>query len=186
MSSDISSEPLRRQLGGEPGGAGDVAARPVEARDQSVLDRIAAGLEHDRNGRGRRPWPRGRGRSFASRRSRRPAGGQARRPAPVADRSGARPSGIRSRRSALDVAGFGEPRWNAGQFAVHAGRRAAVEEADHRHRRLRACYEWPENDAGASRAADQRKEFAPFGGSPSLELSTDWCQPRSQSLTQRG
>ena len=49
----------------ESGDAGNVAARPVEAGDQTVLDRIAAGLEHDRNRRGRRLG--GKGRSGAAR-----------------------------------------------------------------------------------------------------------------------
>ena len=38
----------------EKGYAGDVAARPVEAGDQALLDRIAAAGEDDRNRRGRR------------------------------------------------------------------------------------------------------------------------------------
>ena len=35
------------------GDAGDIAARPVEARDETEFDRVAGGAEDDRNCRGR-------------------------------------------------------------------------------------------------------------------------------------
>src|SRR5215471_12104816 len=41
---------LRGQRAGEDGHAGDVAARPVEARDEAEFDRIATDDEHDRYG----------------------------------------------------------------------------------------------------------------------------------------
>ena len=46
-------QPLRPQHAGEKAHAGDVAARPVEAGDEAVPDRIAPGREDDRNRRGR-------------------------------------------------------------------------------------------------------------------------------------
>ena len=36
----------------EPANSGDIAARPVEAGDVALLDRVAARREHDRNGLG--------------------------------------------------------------------------------------------------------------------------------------
>jgi hypothetical protein len=36
----------------EPAHSGDIAARPVEAGDVALLDRVAARREHDRNGLG--------------------------------------------------------------------------------------------------------------------------------------
>ena len=45
-------QPLRPQLAAEKADARDVAARPVEAGDKAVLDRVAAGREDDRDRRG--------------------------------------------------------------------------------------------------------------------------------------
>src|SRR5262245_42321175 len=44
---------LACDLAVEPAHAGDVAARPVEARDVALLDRVACSREHDRNSLGR-------------------------------------------------------------------------------------------------------------------------------------
>src|SRR5262249_6399521 len=41
---------LRGQRAGEDGHASDVATRPIEARDEAELDRIATDDEHDRYG----------------------------------------------------------------------------------------------------------------------------------------
>ena len=46
-------EPLCRELHIHGADTGDVAARPVEAGDETSLDRVAAGAEDDRNCRGR-------------------------------------------------------------------------------------------------------------------------------------
>jgi hypothetical protein len=46
------SEILRRQLANQGVDAGDVAARAVEAGDESGPHRVGAGIEHDRNVRG--------------------------------------------------------------------------------------------------------------------------------------
>jgi hypothetical protein len=46
-------QPLRRDFH-RLGHARDVAAWPVQTGDEAELDRIGAGFEHDRNGRGRR------------------------------------------------------------------------------------------------------------------------------------
>jgi hypothetical protein len=47
-------EPLSRQLSVQQRYARDVATRPVEAGDEARQDRVDAGLEDDRNSRGRR------------------------------------------------------------------------------------------------------------------------------------
>ena len=82
---------------GEEAHAGDVAARPVEARDEPELDRVAADPKHDRDRRGRR-LGRQRRSGCRPRRSRPPAGEPDRRPAPAADRIGFQRIGSRSRR----------------------------------------------------------------------------------------
>jgi hypothetical protein len=46
-------QPLGPEVTGDESHAGEVSARPVEAGDEAVADRIAAGCEHDRHG-GRR------------------------------------------------------------------------------------------------------------------------------------
>src|SRR5262245_55086448 len=47
------SELLWRKLRVHCGETGDVAARPIEARDETGLDRVYAGREDDRDRRGR-------------------------------------------------------------------------------------------------------------------------------------
>ena len=47
-----SSSRFAPNVGGEKAHAGDVAARPVEAGDEAVRDRVAAGREDDRHRRG--------------------------------------------------------------------------------------------------------------------------------------
>ena len=93
-----SSSRFGADLDVELGDAGDVAARPVEARDQAEPHRIAGGREHDRNGRGR-GLGRERRRARWSRQSPRPGGEPDRPPAPADGRTGRPPSDIRSPRS---------------------------------------------------------------------------------------
>jgi len=46
-------EPFRSQCGDGKVHAGHIAARPVEAGNEAEFDRVGAGRENDRNGRGR-------------------------------------------------------------------------------------------------------------------------------------
>ena len=77
--------------------AGDVAARPIEAGDEAVLDRVAAGREDDRYRRGR-SFGREHG-NGVSERSRPPAAESDRPPRPATDPMALRRSEIRSRHS---------------------------------------------------------------------------------------
>ena len=43
-------QPLGPEVAGDEGHAGEVGARPVEASDEAVAHRVAAGREHDRYG----------------------------------------------------------------------------------------------------------------------------------------
>ena len=79
--------------------AGDVAARPVEAGDETQPDRVAAELRRRSEWSWSRPWPRVPQGCCPVRRSRPPGGAPDRPPAPAADRIGLPPSDIRSPRS---------------------------------------------------------------------------------------
>ena len=115
------SQPLRDQLRGQSGDAGDVAARPVEAGDEAELDRIAAGLEHDRNRRGRRLGREaGSGAAGGGDHGNRPAdqfGGQRRQPIVLA----LRPAVFDRDVLALGIAGFAQAFAECRQIGRHAG-----------------------------------------------------------------
>ena len=114
--------------------------------------------EDDRNRRGRRLC-RERRRRRQSRQSRPPGGEPDRPPLPAVDRIGHPPSDIRSPRSGPRHSRFRSGPWrNARTWCADRIRRRAVEEPDHRHRRLlRARRERPRD----RRAAEQRDELAP-------------------------
>ena len=125
---------LRPQHGVEKDHARDVAARPVEAGDEAVLDRVAPGREDDRYRRG---CGLGRERRIA-----------------VPDDHGHRPANQFSHQSrqsiraifrrakfdrdvlALDEAGFLQALAERGHEVRCGGERRAAEKPDHRHRRL--------------------------------------------------
>ena len=105
----------------------------LRAGDEAVLDRVAAGLEHDRNGRGRRLGGKRRGRA---------AGGGDDGDLAAHEFCGQRgqaivviirPAIIDRDVLAFGVAGFGETLMEAGQIGLHAFRRSSVEKPDHRH-----------------------------------------------------
>ena len=103
---------------------------------------------------------------------RRPAGGPDRRPAPAADHFGRPPSGIRSRRSGLRVAGFAAGPGETPPAAwAKPFRRSAAEIADHRH--CRCCARAANGQR--RRAAEQRDELA------ALHSITSSARPSSGS-----
>src|SRR5262245_28995275 len=81
---------------------------------------------------------------------------------------------------ALDVAGVAKPLSERAHEWCVGVRRSAVEEPDHRHRRLlRARHSRPRR----RRAADQRDEFAPFHSiTSSARTSTDAGTSRPRAL----
>ena len=152
------SEPLCHDLGGEEINAGRIAARPGKAGDQAELDRVVASAEGDRDGRGC---------SFCRLGAEAEAGGGDHRHA-AAHQFGhdcrealvlaLHPVVLDGHVLALDVAGFAEAHAERRGVARRVLGRPAVDEANHRHRRLlRARRERPR----CRRAAEQRDELAP-------------------------
>ena len=125
---------LRREQIGEESDARDIAARPVEARDKSVLDRVAAETEDDRDRCGRRLG--------RERRDRSDCGDHGHLTADQIGRQRRQPIILPIGRAefdrhvpALDEAGFAQALAECGQ-CLRAPRGRGVEEPDHRHRRL--------------------------------------------------
>ena len=156
---------------------GDVAARPVEAGDEAEFDRIVADPEDDRDCRWSQLWPRAQravtpGAAITATLAADQIGHQRRQPVVLAfrpaifDRDVAGP-----RRSRVSLRPLPEC---ALTFGRAASARPAVEQADHRHRRLlRARRERPRR----CRAAEQRDELAPLhsitsSASSCIELGT--------------
>ena len=129
-------KPLSRHLGGEHADPSEVAARPGEAGDQPVPDRIGATPEDDRDRRGR---------AFRGKCTRRAGrddqidvaadeiGGQCGQPIVMA----LRPAIFDRQILSLDIAGFAQSlaERDHKQCRRRAGR-PGVEDADHRHRLL--------------------------------------------------
>src|SRR6516162_3762508 len=125
---------LRSQYAGEKDYAGDVAARPAEAGDEAVPDRVAAGHEHDRHGRG---CGLGRERRIVvaddhRHRTADQISDQRRQAVKVILRRAVFDRDVLT----LDVAGFPQPMAKGGHEVRYVGKRRAAQKPDHRHRRL--------------------------------------------------
>ena len=115
--------------------AGDVTARPIEAGDEPVLDRIRADLEHDRYGRGRRLCCDRRIDRAGDDDGHTPAhevGRQCRQPVTVAVGPGVVDDDV----STLDEARFAQTLAERSHERPGAVRRSIPHEPDHRGRRL--------------------------------------------------
>ena len=122
------SEPLGPQLDTEQADAGDVAARPVEARNQPRLDRVDR-RRRTRSGSSRsRPWPRAATIAAESRRSPPPAGGPDRPPMPAVDRIAVRPAIFDRDVLALDIARFAQALRNAATICASRSRASRCRE----------------------------------------------------------
>ena len=136
--------------------ARDVAARPVEAGDEAVPDRVAPGREDDRHRRGC-GLGRERRNGVPDDHGHRPAnqiGHQSRQPIKLIFRRAIFDRDV----LALDEACFLQALAERGHEVRRVGERRAAEKSDHRHRRLlRARRERPRG----RRAAEKRDELAP-------------------------
>src|SRR5262249_48988234 len=147
---------FRSQYAGEKDYAGDVAARPAEAGDEAVPDRVAAGHEHDRHGRG-----------CGLGRERRIVVADDHRHRTADQISDQRRQAIKVilRRAVfdrdvliLDVAGFPQPMAKRGHEVRYVSKRRAAQKPDHWHRLLLPA----RRKRPCCRAAEERYERAAF------------------------
>src|SRR5262249_53161410 len=166
---------LRSQHGAEKAHPGDVAARPVEARDEAVPHRIGSRREDDRH-RGGCGLSRKRRIVVADDRRYPTAdqiGGQIRQPIKVIFRRVVFDRDVPT----IDVAGFLQALAERGYEMRSVGERRAAEESDYRHRRLlRARRERPR----CSRAAEERDELASLDHSITSSASASTLSGRAR------
>ncbi len=149
-------QPLGPQLHVQRGHAGEVAAGSVQAGDKSSRDRIATGLEDDRNRRGRclgrrYRWAiRGNHGDLTANQ----IGRQCRQSIVLA----IRPAKFDRHVVALDIARFAQAFPERAYKTRVLVRRSAVEEADNRQGRLLSA----RRERPRGRAAEQRDELAPL------------------------
>src|SRR5262245_1255279 len=171
---EFAQEPqsLRPQLRGEHVHPGGVAARPVEAGDQTKCDRVAAAGKDNRNFCGRRLG--------GNRGSRSRCDDHVDLPANQISRERRQliiftlgPAVLDSHVAALDVAHFTQTVAERGNERRERHGRCGVEEPDHLHRLLRACRNRPRG----RRTAEQCDELAAFHCPVTPVLPTERIAP---------
>src|SRR5262249_25857405 len=149
-------QPLRHQLPEEQSYSSDIPARPAETGDETILDRVTARCEDDRNCGCRRF-----GREYGRKRA---CGHHSHLPATQVGRKLwqsivliLRPTIFDRHVPALDKSGFLEALAECGHQVGPIGKRSAVEETDHRH-----CLRPHDERPGGHCPAEQRDERATF------------------------
>src|SRR5262249_21874791 len=147
-------QPLCQQLPEEQSYSGHIPARPAEAGDQTIFDRVTARREDDRNCGRRRFGREYRGKRTCEHHSHLTAN-QIGRKLWQSIVLILRPTLFDRHVLALDKSGFLEALAERGHQVGPIGKRSAVEETDHRH-----CLGPRGERPGGNRAAEQRDERA--------------------------